>query len=48
MLPSCRLCAGREADLLAELLRDPEGRSILFSAAQTIGARRDDAEVGRV
>ncbi len=41
--------SGREADLLAELLRDRGGAQAFFSGlAQTIGARRDDAEVGRV
>ena len=40
--------AGREGDLLAELLRDPGGSQTFFSVlAQTIGARRDDGEMGR-
>jgi putative membrane-bound dehydrogenase-like protein len=40
--------AGREGDLLAELLRDPGAPQTFFSVlAQAIGARRDDGEIGR-
>jgi putative membrane-bound dehydrogenase-like protein len=40
--------AGREGDLLAELLRDPGESQAFFSMlAQTIGARRDDDELDR-
>jgi putative membrane-bound dehydrogenase-like protein len=41
--------AGREGDLLAELLRAGEGSRTFFSVlGQAIGARGDDGEVGRV
>ena len=40
--------AGREGDLLAELLRAAGGSQTFFSMlGQTIGARRDDGEIGR-